>query len=112
MSCAVNSDTVEAAPRPHSTFVSTLARMPEGYCEGRIVSRPWSVTVKRSRDGKRIWFYGEELGSTDIVSFNLYRLSKTGPVLRPCEMSSSKVIDFVLGFERETQVERDLNGQT
>lgn len=104
MSCALNSDGVETTPRPPSTFVSALARMPEGYCEGFFEGHPWSVTIKRSHDGKRIWLYGEELDGTDIVSFNLYKLSKTGPLLKPCEMSSSKVIDFVLGFERKPPV--------
>ncbi|MDQ0322984.1 hypothetical protein QO002_005190 [Pararhizobium capsulatum DSM 1112] len=104
MSCAVNNDGVETGPRPPSTFVSALEMMLEGYCEGRFEGHPWSVTVKRSNDGKRIWLYGKELGGKDTVSFNLYRLSKTGPLLKPCEMSSSKVIDFVLGFEREPPV--------
>jgi hypothetical protein len=57
------------------------------------------VTVKRSEDGKRIWLYGEKLSGTDIVSFNLYRLAGPGLILKPCEMSSAKVIEFVLGFE-------------
>jgi len=57
------------------------------------------VTTKRSPDGRRIWLYGEELGGTEIVSFNLYRLSTDQMVLKPCEMSSAKVIDFVIGFE-------------
>ncbi|WP_327206232.1 hypothetical protein [Rhizobium beringeri] len=57
------------------------------------------MTVKRSEDGKRTWLYGEELSGTDIVSFNLYRLAAPGSILKPCEMSSAKVIEFVLGFE-------------
>ncbi|MBY5549930.1 hypothetical protein HFO61_24505 [Rhizobium leguminosarum] len=60
------------------------------------------VTVKRSEDGKRIWLYGEELSATDIVSFNLYRLAGPRSILKPCEMSTAKVIEFVLGFEPST----------
>lgn len=37
-------------------------------------------------------------GGADIISFNLYVLSCVRPMLRPCEMSSEKVIDFVIGF--------------
>lgn len=99
MSGAVSSEGLDTASRLPSTFLSALANIPGGYCEGHYKGHPWSVTVKRSNDGKRIWLYGEELGGTDIVSFNLYSLSKAGPALKPCEMSSSKVIDFVLGFE-------------
>ncbi|TCU13889.1 hypothetical protein EV131_12426 [Rhizobium laguerreae] len=64
-----------------------------------ILVTTWGVTVQRSEDGKRTWLYGEELSGTDIVSFNLYRLGSPGSILKPCEMSSAKVIEFVLGFE-------------
>ena len=81
-----------------SDFEHALAKLPDGYSEGRFQRRPWGVTVKRSADGKRVWLYGEELGGTDVVSFNLYVLSGASFALKPCEMSSSKVVDFVLGF--------------
>ncbi|MBN8953952.1 MULTISPECIES: hypothetical protein [unclassified Rhizobium] len=79
-------------------FENALAELPEGYAEGRFLEQAWGVTVKRSADEKRVWLYGEELGGTDIISFNLYVLSGTKIALKPCEMSSSKVVDFVLGF--------------
>ncbi|RWY66066.1 hypothetical protein EHI46_29270 [Rhizobium leguminosarum] len=82
-----------------ASFESALAKLPEGYVDGIFGNRSWGVTVKRSEDGKRTWLYGEELGGTDIVSFNLYRLAGRGSALNPCEMSSTKVIEFVLGFE-------------
>ncbi len=83
-------------------FEHLLAELPDGYMEGRFQGRPWGVTVKRSADGKRIWLYGEELGGTDVVSFNLYVLAGARLALKPCEMSSSKVVDFVLGFKPAT----------
>ena len=58
-----------------ATFEDALARLPDGYVDGHFGNRSWSVTVKRSEDGKRTWLYGEELSGTDIVSFNLYRLA-------------------------------------
>ncbi|MGO7863605.1 hypothetical protein ACC676_18670 [Rhizobium ruizarguesonis] len=73
------------------------------YVDGYFGNRSWGITVKRSEDGKRTWLYGEELGGTDIVSFNLYRLAGRGSALNPCEMSSAKVIEFVLGFEPSTE---------
>lgn len=85
------------------SFEAALAGLSNGYAEGDFGGRVWGVTVKRSEDGKRIWLYGEELGGTDIVSFNLYRLAGSGPMLKPCEMSSAKVIEFVLGFKPSTQ---------
>ncbi len=41
----------------------------------------------------------EELGGPDYVSFNLYRLADGEALLKPCEMSSEKVIDFVMNVE-------------
>ncbi|MEH7840010.1 hypothetical protein V7796_31240 [Rhizobium laguerreae] len=86
-------------PSIQATFEDALAKLPEGYVDGHFGNRPWGVTVKRSKDGKRTWLYGEELSGSDIVSFNLFQLAGTGSLLKPCEMSSAKVIEFVLGFE-------------
>lgn len=76
-----------------------LRSFPDGYGQGSFAGRPWGVTVRRSADGRRIWLYGEELGGADVVSFNFYVLSGASTTLKPCEMSSSKVVDFVLGFK-------------
>ncbi|TCA32871.1 hypothetical protein E0H66_21560 [Rhizobium leguminosarum bv. viciae] len=86
-------------PSIQATFEDALAKLPDGYVDGHFGNRSWGVAVKRSQDGKRTWLYGEELSGTDIVSFNLYRLAGPGSILKPCEMSSAKVIEFVLGFE-------------
>ncbi|MBY5371085.1 hypothetical protein HFO92_31285 [Rhizobium leguminosarum] len=89
-------------PTIQATFEDALAKLPDGYVDGHFGNRSWGVTVKRSQDGKRTWLYGEELGGTDIVSFNLYRLAGPGSILKPCEMSCAKVTEFVLGFEPST----------
>jgi len=93
----------ETPPPLLATFEDALAKLPEGYVDGHFGNRSWGVTVKRSEDGKRTWLYGEELGGGDIVSFHLYRLAGPGSILRPCEMSTGKVIEFVLGFEPSTR---------
>jgi len=46
-------------------------------------------------NGKLIKLYAEALGGNDVVSGNYYTTIKGG-VLKPCEMSDEKVIDFVL----------------
>ncbi|MGR9286565.1 hypothetical protein [Rhizobium johnstonii] len=86
-------------PSIQATFEDALAKLPDGYVDGYFGNRSWGVTVKRSEDGKRTWLYGEELSGSDIVRLNLYRVARPGPILKPCEMSSAKVIEFVLGFE-------------
>jgi hypothetical protein len=90
-------------PSFQATFEDALAKLPDGYVDGHFGNRPWGVTVTRSQDGKRTWLYGEELGGTNIVSFNLYRLAGPGSILKPCEMSCANVIEFVLGFEPMTE---------
>ncbi|MBY5410889.1 hypothetical protein HFO98_20970 [Rhizobium leguminosarum] len=89
-------------PSIQAAFDDALAKFPDGYIDGYFGSRSWGVTVERSEDGKRAWLYGEELGGTDIVSFNRLSMAGPGSMLKPCEMSSAKVIEFVLGFEPST----------
>jgi|APEBP8051073178_1049388.scaffolds.fasta_scaffold12437_2 hypothetical protein len=83
------------------TFDVALARLPTGYLKGSFTGRTYGVTVTRSEDGKRTSLFAEELGGKDIVSFNLYSLGSGEEALRPCEMSSDKVIDFVVGLVPE-----------
>lgn len=99
MPCAVIDDPDSGASSLSLRFEQALTDLPDGFVEGQFDGRPWSVTIKRSADGRRNWLFGEELGGTDIVSFNYYRLNQSGATLKPCEMSSAKVIEFVLGFE-------------
>lgn len=80
-------------------FDRALALIPNGYSEGAFSGRRWGVTVRRSDDIRRLWLFAEELGGPDIVSFNLYVVASGGALLKPCEMSSNKVIKFILGFQ-------------
>jgi hypothetical protein len=80
-------------------FEQSLKRIPSGYSEGRFDGSRWKATLKRSTDGRRVWMFAEEMAGGDIVSFNFYRLSPQKTALKPCEMSMSKVVDFVLGYQ-------------
>ena len=56
------------------------------------------MATKNSYSNARVLqFYAEELGGNDFVSFNIF-LTKKKPLLKPCEMSAKKVIDFILQF--------------
>lgn len=57
----------------HSEFDAAFAKLAEGYREG-----------------------------TDIVSFNLFRVTSDRTLLKPCEMSAEKVVAFVLEFRPDT----------
>jgi hypothetical protein len=82
-------------------FERALEHLADGYSQGVCDGRRWGVTVRRSPDQKRIWLYAEDLAGADIVSFNLYRLENSGTALKPCEMSSEKVVAFVVGYIRD-----------
>jgi hypothetical protein len=90
--------TMSAGQQDLAVFEQTLGRMPAGYREGVFQKRRWGATVKRSGDSRRVWLFAEDLAGTDIVSFNLYRMTDGRTALKPCEMSSTKVIDFVMQF--------------
>jgi hypothetical protein len=79
-------------------FDGALRRLAEGYGEGVYEGRRYGVTVRRSADGRRNSLFARELAGTDIVSFNLYRTASDRALLKPCEMSSDKVVAFVLEF--------------
>lgn len=81
-----------------AAFECALAKLPAAYRTGMFDGKVWGSTVRRSLDGRRVWLFARELGGTDIVSFNLYRTAIGGCLLKPCEMSSDKVMDFVIGF--------------
>ncbi|MGV1795103.1 hypothetical protein [Rhizobium sp. A37_96] len=92
------------SPQDLHEFRHALARLPDGYSEGHFNGRRWGVTVKRSADGRRAWLFAEELGGSDIVSFNWYSPYQGSNALKPCEMSSSKVIEFVVAFKPGAEV--------
>lgn len=79
-------------------FLEKVAALPSGYSEGVFNNARYGVTLQVSQDGKRIWLFGEELGGLDRISFNLYHLRSGEHRLKPCEMSATKVTDFVMGY--------------
>ena len=79
-------------------FHDRLARFPSGYLRGRYQGRSYGISLTRPLPGIEK-LYAEELGGSDIISFNYYTTNQSGPLLKPCEMSSERVVDFVLGVE-------------
>lgn len=79
-------------------FHAALARLPDGFSTGHFQEVRYGVTITRSTDARRISLFARDLGGNDVVSFNLYRLKSGADGLRPCEMSSAKVVEFVKGY--------------
>ncbi|GAB2865813.1 hypothetical protein [Nocardioides pacificus] len=74
-----------------------LERLPEGYCTGEYDGRRWGVTTTIHLGGRSLKVYAEELGGTDFVSANLYRVEGR-ELFRPCEMPADKVVRFLRGL--------------
>lgn len=82
----------------HVEFNAAFEKLAEGYSEGAYEGRRYGLIVRRSEDGRRNSLFATDLAGNDIVSFNLYRVTSDKTSLKPCEMSSEKVVAFVLNF--------------
>jgi len=83
-------------------FYTRLLTLPNGATDLFYNNRRYLLRKETLLDGKLIKIYAEELGGNDIVSGNYYPTMKGG-MLKPCEMSDEKVIEFIL----KTELERD-----
>ena len=79
-------------------FKQNLIKLPLGsffvlYHNSKYLAKKESVS-----QNKILKIYAKELKGNDIVSGNYFLTIKDG-LLKPCEMSDAKVIDFVLNLE-------------
>ncbi|MDD3591572.1 MAG: hypothetical protein PHO65_02935 [Sulfurovum sp.] len=76
-------------------FYTRLLALPNGATDVIYKHKRYLLRKESLLEGKLIKIYAEELGSNDIVSGNYYPTIK-GDMLKPCEMSDEKVIEFIL----------------
>ncbi|GIT98427.1 hypothetical protein [Sulfurovum sp. TSL1] len=76
-------------------FYTNLVALPNGANDVRYLGKRYLLRKETLLGGKLLKIYAEELGGNDIISGNYYPTIKHG-MLKPCEMSDKKVIDFVL----------------
>lgn len=79
-------------------FLTAFDALPVGTFTGTAHGRRYVVTRQDFSDGGSQKLVAEELGGSDYISLNLYRLA-SGARLKPCEMPKQKVVDFVLNLE-------------
>ena len=79
-------------------FLAAFDRLPVGAYGGTFEGRRYRVTKAQMSNGRSQKLEAEELGGTDYVSFNLFRLATGQALLKPCEMSEDKVTTFVHGL--------------
>jgi len=76
-------------------FYKKLLALPNGANDVYYLGKRYLLRKETLLEGKLLKIYAEALGDNDIVSGNYYPSMKNG-MLKPCEMSDKKVIDFVL----------------
>ncbi len=81
-----------------SIFRTKLLELPLGSFCILYKNKRYITTIQIYSNNKIIKLYAEELGGNDIVSGNYFTTIKGG-LLKPCEMSDAKVIDFVVNLE-------------
>jgi len=81
-----------------TAFYTTLLSLPNGSYHVLYKEKKYLLTKATLLNGKLIKIYAERLDQIDVVSGNYYPTLKGG-LLKPCEMSDEKVIDFVLEAE-------------
>ena len=94
-------ETTLADPEELHEFLRVLRSIPRGHSLGHYAGHRWSATLEEDAGGKRFKLFAEELGGREFVSFNLYLTGDNKPLLKPCEMPATKVIDFVLGYRHD-----------
>lgn len=80
-------------------FYTKLTSLPNGSYHILYKENKYLLTKATLLEGKLIKLYAKRLDQIDIVSGNYYPTMKGG-LLKPCEMSDAKVIDFVLGCKK------------
>ena len=76
-------------------FYIKLLALPNGANDVYYLGKRYLLRKETLLKGKLLKLYAEELGANDIVSGNYYPTMKNG-MLKPCEMSELKVINFVI----------------
>ena len=76
-------------------FLEAWDALPLGTFHGEAAGRRYVVTRSVFAGGAAQKLVAEELGGTDYISANLYRLA-SGARLKPCEMPEEKVVRFVM----------------
>ena len=79
-------------------FHIKLLELEDGSYDVFYKEKRYLLSKQTQLQGKLIKLYANELGDNDFVSLNYYVNIGNG-LLKPCEMTKKKVIDFLLGMK-------------
>ncbi len=77
-----------------------LERIPVGYTTAVFRDRKYGVTKTEHNNGRSVKVFAESLSDENFISLNAY-FASSGVILRPCEMSEDKVIEFLANVRIE-----------
>lgn len=80
------------------TLKDIIFHIPLGYSEVSYQNRTYGLTRTDFNKGKSLKIFAEELGGNDFISFNYY-ITSQDDILKPCEMPSQKVTDFLKNYK-------------
>ena len=75
-------------------FTKNIYEIPKGYSEMIYEGEKYGVTRTDFNNGKSLKVFAQQLGGSNIVSFNFY-VTSSSENLFPCEMPKEKVIHFL-----------------
>ena len=78
-------------------LLKKIKAIPLGYTTVMCNGKKYALTRTDFNEGRSIKVYAEELGGKDLISFNFY-ISEKGEKLKPCEMPTEKVMDFLNNY--------------
>jgi hypothetical protein len=76
-------------------FYIKLLALPNGANNVMYLNKRYLIIKETLLEGKLLKVYAERLDEIDVISGNYYPTLKNG-MLKPCEMSDAKVINFIL----------------
>ena len=78
-------------------LIDKIKQFPLGYSEVYYQNKKYGVRRSEFNQGRSMTLYAKELAGEDLISLNIYSTT-AGEILKPCEMSERKVIDFIKNF--------------
>jgi len=76
-----------------------IRQLPEGYSEAVYLGHKYGLSKATFNKGRSYKLYAEQLGGNDFISFNYYCTGKQ-EILKPCEMTTQKVVHFLTNMKR------------
>ena len=80
------------------SVLDRISLLPIGYVEVLFEQKKYGVTRSDFNQGKSIKIYAKELAGNDFISLNYY-ITSDKELLKPCEMPSEKVVQFLNNFK-------------